>query len=147
MRRKAFAWILFPAAGLALTSLPAAAQAPVAVDPGVRRLVEAELGGDLDDARTMNGQSARLRLQSVDLNGDGRSDVIALMEHPFSCGSRGCAVHVFVVEGSRLRHVGDILAHEVTHTATSTAGWRDLSVNGQRWTMQNSQYRASRIGH
>lgn len=45
MRRKAFAWILFPAAGLALTSLPAAAQAPVAVDPGVRRLVEAKLGG------------------------------------------------------------------------------------------------------
>ena len=144
MRRMALAWALLPAAGLALTSAPAAAQAPGAVDPGVRRLVEAELRRDLDDARAMNGQSARLRLQSADLNGDGRSDVIALMDHPFSCGSRGCAVHVFVVEGSRLRRVGDILAQEVTPAATSTAGWRDLSVNGQRWTMQDGQYRASR---
>lgn len=143
MRRMALAWALLPAAGLALTSAPAAAQAPGAVDPGVRRLVEAELRRDLDDARAMNGQSARLRLQSADLNGDGRSDVIALMDHPFSCGSRGCAVHVFVVEGSRLRRVGDILAQEVTPAATSTAGWRDLSVNGRRWTMQNGQYRIS----
>lgn len=144
MRRMALAWALLPAAGLALTSAPAAAQGSAAVDPSLRRLVEAELRRDLDDARAMNGQAARLRLQSVDLNGDGRSDVIALMDHPFSCGSRGCAVHVFVVDGARLRRVGDILANEVTPVATSTAGWRDLSVNGQRWTMQNGQYRASR---
>lgn len=144
MRWMALAWALLSAAGWALASAPAAAQGSAAVDPGLRRLVETELRRDLDDARGMNGQSARLRLQSVDLNGDGRSDIIALMDHPFSCGSRGCAVHIFVVDGSRLRRVGDILANEVTPVATSTAGWRDLSVNGRRWAMQNGQYRASR---
>lgn len=122
-----------------LTAQPAAP-----VDPALRRQVEAELRRDLNDARAMNGQPARLEMQSIDLNGDGRADVIVLMDHPFSCGSGGCAVHVFVSEGIQLRRVGDILANKVEPAVTSTDGWRDLSVNGRRWTMQNGQYRVVR---
>ena len=128
--------------GLPLTS--AQSQTSAQIDPALRRQVEAALRRDLEDARAMNGQAARLQMQSVDLNGDGRSDAIVLMDHPFSCGSRGCAVHVFVAEGAGLRRVGDILANEVKPATTSTAGWRDLSVNGRRWTMQNGQYQLAR---
>jgi len=130
------------ACGLPLTS--AQSQTSAQIDPALRRQVEAALRRDLEDARAMNGQAARLQIQNVDLNGDGRSDAIVLMDHPFSCGSRPCAVHVFVVEGSGLRRVGDILANEVKAATTSTAGWRDLSVNGRRWTMQNGQYQLAR---
>jgi len=42
------------------------------------------------------------------------------------------------------RRVGDILANEVKPATTSTAGWRDLSVNGRRWIMQNGQYQLAR---
>ena len=124
--------------------LSAHAQTSGQIDPALRRQVEATLRRDLEDARAMNGQAARLQIQSVDLNGDGRSDAIVLMDHPFSCGSRGCAVHVFVADGSGLRRVGDILANEVKPATTSTAGWRDLSLNGRRWTMQNGQYQLAR---
>ena len=124
--------------------LSAHAQTSGQIDPALRRQVEAALRRDLEDARAMNGQAARLQIQSVDLNGDGRSDAIVLMDHPFSCGSRGCAVHVFVAEGAGLRRVGDILANEVKPATTSTAGWRDLSLNGRRWTMQNGQYQLAR---
>ncbi|MFM2149819.1 MAG: hypothetical protein RLZZ187_2125 [Pseudomonadota bacterium] len=82
------------------------------VETPLRCQVEAALRRDLDDVQAMNGQPARLQMQSVDLNGDGRADAIALMDHPFSCGSRGCAVHVFVVEDASLRRVGDILAND-----------------------------------
>lgn len=92
----------------------------------------------------MNGQAARLQVQAVDLNGDGQADVIALMDHPFSCGAGGCAVHVFVVESGRLRRVGDILANDVKPAATTSQGWRDLAVNGRRWTLQNGRYQPAR---
>ena len=99
------------------------------------------LGRDLADAYAANGQRAKLQLQGLDLNGDGQQDAIVLVDHPVYCGSRGCAVHVFVGEGSALRRVGDILASEVTPAPTTTAGWRDLSVNGRRWHMAQGQYR------
>lgn len=136
------ALIIIPAVtGFTWPFLPAQAQTAGQVEPALRRQVEAALRRDLDDARAMNGQAARLQMQSVDLNGDGRADAIVLMDHPFSCGSRGCAVHVFVAEGAGLRRVAEILANDVKPAGSSTAGWRDLSVNGRRWTMQNGQYR------
>ena len=125
--------IVLSVMALGFPLLSAQAQTGGQVDPALRRQVETALRRDMEDARSMNGQAARLQVQSVDLNGDGRADAIVLMDHPFSCGSRGCAVHVFVTEGSGLRRVGDILANEVKPATTSTAGWRDLSVNGRRW--------------
>jgi hypothetical protein len=120
------------------------AQSSGTIGPSLQRMVEAELKRDLDDARAMNGQAARLQLQSLDLNRDGQADVIARIEHPFSCGSHGCAVHVLVAEAGLLRRVGDILANDVKPSATFTRGWRDLSVNGRRWTIQNGRYQAAR---
>jgi hypothetical protein len=136
--------IVLSVMALGFPLLTAQAQTGGQVDPALRRQVETALRRDMEDARSMNGQAARLQVQSVDLNGDGRADAIVLMDHPFSCGSRGCAVHVFVSEGSGLRRVGDILANEVKPATTSTAGWRDLSVNGRRWIMQNGQYQLAR---
>lgn len=135
--------ILVAASALARSFTPAQAQTSDQLDPALRRQVEAALRRDLEDARAMNGQAARLQIESVDLNGDGRADAIVLMDHPFACGSRGCAVHVLVTEGTGLRRVGDILANDVKPAGTSTAGWRDLSVNGRRWTMQNGHYRVT----
>jgi hypothetical protein len=126
--------VLFPPA-------QALAQGVSAGDAKLRSQVETLLGRDLADAYAANGQRAKLQLQGLDLNGDGQQDAIVLVDHPVYCGSRGCAVHVFVGEGSALRRVGDILASEVTPAPTTTAGWRDLSVNGRRWHMAQGQYR------
>lgn len=129
---------------LQLTSSALEAQPAGPVDPALRRLVEAELRRDLADAFAMNGRPAQLVIQGVDLDGDGRVDAIVLMDHPYSCGSAGCAVHVFISEGSRLRRVGEFLANEVEPVTTSTEGWRDLSVNGRRWALQDGRYRVVR---
>lgn len=124
-----------------LPTAQAMAQGASAGDASLRRQVETVLGRDLDDAYAANGQRAKLQLQGLDLNADGQQDAIVLVDHPFYCGSRGCAVHVFVREGSTLRRVGDILASEVKPALTTTSGWRDLLVNGRRWHMAQGQYR------
>ena len=114
---------------LALMAAPAGAQ------------VEAEFQRDISDALAMNGEAPALRIQRVDLNGDGRLDAIVRVEHPFTCGSGGCATHVFVSDAGRLRRVGSFLAHEASVAATITSGWRDLAVHGRRWVFAGDRYR------
>jgi hypothetical protein len=126
---------------LALVAASAGAQGVRQSGDALVAQVEAELQRDISDARAMNGEAPAIRIQRVDLNGDGRLDAIARVEHPFTCGSGGCAVHVFVSDAGRLRRVGSFLAHEASVAATITSGWRDLAVHGRRWVFAGDRYR------
>lgn len=142
-RRGAVARVAVAALLLAAPSAPSGAQGTRPAREMLDAQVEDTLQRDISDARAMNGEAPALRIQRVDLNGDGQLDAIVLVDHPLTCGSGGCAVHVFVSETGRLRRVGDFLAHKAGVATTSTAGWRDLAVEGRRWIFAGGHYRHS----
>jgi hypothetical protein len=139
--RRALARVAISALLLAPPCASAGAQGTAPAKDALEVQVEAELQRDISDARAMDGEAPALRIQRVDLNGDGQFDAIVLVEHPLTCGSGGCAVHVFVSEAGGLRRVGDFLAHQASVATTSTAGWRDLVVQGRSWTYVGGRYR------
>ena len=115
-------------------------QAPLDVQA---RVVDA-LADDMRAAEESDGVPAHLEFRMVDLNGDGRPEVIVQLLHPFHCGSRGCAMFVFDLTSQRPRSLADIIASEVKPARTTSNGWRDILVDGRRWTFRQGRYRAGR---
>jgi len=100
-------------------SFPAMAgshQAPLDVQA---RVVDA-LADDMRAAEESDGVPAHLEFQMVDLNGDGRPEVIVQLLHPFHCGSRGCAMFVFDLTSHRPRSLADIIASEIKPARTAS---------------------------
>lgn len=131
---------LLALSALALPALAGSHQAPLDVQA---RVVEA-LADDMRAAEESDGVPAHLEFQMVDLNRDGRPEVIVQLLHPFHCGSRGCAMFIFDLTSQRPRSLADILASEVKPARTSSNGWRDLLVDGRRWTFRQGRYRVAR---
>jgi hypothetical protein len=77
---------------------------------------------DIWGGEESDGVPAHLEFQMVDLNGDGRPEVIVQLLHPFHCGSRGCAMFVFDLTAHWPRSLADILASEVKPARTATNG-------------------------
>lgn len=73
----------------------------------------------------------RYLASSIDLNGDGRDEVIVHLVGETLCGSEGCDTLVFSPNDDGFRHVTTI---RLTHTPVrvsprSTNGWRNLIVS------------------
>jgi hypothetical protein len=66
----------------------------------------------------------------VDLNGDGRSEVLVYLEGGGWCGSGGCSLYVLQRSGShfRIRSEIGLVQERVAVLATRHNGWRDLAV-------------------
>lgn len=125
---------------LACPAIAGSPQAPLDVQA---RVVDA-LADDMRAAEESDGVPAHLEFQMVDLNGDGRPEVIVQLLHPFHCGSRGCAIFVLDLTNHRPRSLADIIASDVKAVRTTTNGWRDLLVDGRRWTFRQGRYRVAR---
>jgi len=109
---------------------PAAPQAPARATPTVDErpsdsmvgaAVRTALGGDWD---------ARYFDASVDLDGDGKQEIIAYAAGPMICGTGGCPVFVFTPRADGLRLVSSISVAQppVRVSPRSSHGWRNLIV-------------------
>lgn len=68
---------------------------------------------------------------AVDLNGDGRKEVVAYVAGPMVCGTGGCTTFVFTPpgpEGYRLVSRISVVQTPVLVSSSSTQGWRNLVV-------------------
>lgn len=119
-------------AALALACAPAAAQTPVAPEPRPDARVEAALRAHVLRGGPRDGVGGELRYfhNRVDLDGDGRAEVLAYLAGPLVCGTGGCAVYVLREEAGRLRVVTAMTLGRtpVVVSAQRTRGWRDLIV-------------------
>jgi hypothetical protein len=131
---------LLALSALAFPAIAGSHQAPLDVQA---RVVDA-LADDMRAAEESDGVPAHLEFQMVDLNGDGRPEVIVQLLHPFHCGSRGCAMFVFDLTSQRPKSLADIIASEVKPARTMSNGWRDILVDGRRWTFRQGRYRVAR---
>jgi hypothetical protein len=100
-----------------------APQTPTAAS--IKSFLQEYLRRDRDDdlmTRYMNA--------SVDLNGDGRQEVIVHVRGPGRCGSGGCATLVLTPQGSSYRLVTRMTINRppirVLHSSSN--GWRTLAV-------------------
>ncbi len=97
----------------------APAAAPAAVEEALRDLY-ASWGGDV-----------RYFASSVDLNDDGRDEVIVHVVGSSVCGAEGCETLVFTPSGTGFQRVATIrLTHApIKVSSHSTSGWRNLIVS------------------
>lgn len=59
--------------------------------PQQRAAVERVMGKELREMQASNGSPVGLSVANVDLNGDGRPDLLVSLEHTAYCGSAGCS--------------------------------------------------------
>jgi hypothetical protein len=104
-------------AGLSL--LPAAPQ-PGALPAGIAT-----------EIRKMYHDEVRYLDASVDLNDDGRPELVVHVVGTAACGSGGCQTLVFTPSGNGYRLVSTIsvTGPPIKASATRTAGWRNLIVH------------------
>jgi hypothetical protein len=97
------------------------AQPAALTDEDVAAAVNAALEGDFD---------ARYFDARVDLDGDGRDEVLAYVAGPMVCGTGGCPLFVFTPGDGAYQQVARILVVQVPVRVStqSTQGWRDLVV-------------------
>lgn len=81
------------------------------------------------------GEAARLRdtmeIRAVDLNGDGRNEVIASVDDPAWCGSAGCEYQVFTMEGDKPKLIGGFLGFGLAPGAKKSGGWLTLTLDSR----------------
>ncbi len=110
-----------PAPAPAAQPPAAPAQPAPLTEADVATAVTAALGDDFD---------ARYFDARVDLNGDGRDEVLAYVAGPMICGTGGCPLYVFTPGASGYGLVAQMsVVHVPVRVASaSTNGWRDLVV-------------------
>jgi uncharacterized protein len=69
--------------------------------------------------------------RSVDLNGDGKPEIVLYLMSPMVCGTGGCNLLVFTPAGSGYRLVGDttVTRTPIRASPARSAGWRHLIVH------------------
>jgi uncharacterized protein len=109
-----------PTAALLLAAWPALAQEP--------------LPAGIADAIRLDYGDGELRYfdRAVDLNGDGKPEIVVYLVGPAACGSGGCNLLVYTPSASGYRRVGDLSVTRApirAAAAASSSGWRNLIVH------------------
>lgn len=120
---------------LPIQAIPAVAQADELRTKAARFVTDWQREGGLPDINP----DAELRL--VELNGADPPEALVILRGVETCGSRGCTAFVLDLRGQQARSIGDFIAHSLEPLPTSSNGWRDLSLNGQRITFEAGKYR------
>lgn len=96
---------------------------------------------DIEDATRFDGRRPGIRIDLVDLNGDGCQDAIVFFRSAFLGGARGCSTHVLDMGFDPPREIGAMLTCGAVPAATLTNGWRDLrGIDGGRWSYTRERY-------
>ncbi len=97
----------------------------------VKPLVSEEIEPRLREMYADFGADTRYFDAAVDLNGDGKDELIVYVVGPMVCGTGGCNTLVFTPGVSGYEMVGDIALTRppIRVSSQSTNGWRDLVVH------------------
>jgi uncharacterized protein len=104
---------------LSAGALPGTAQAPLPAD--ITNTIRKAYG---------DGEM-HYRDRSVDLNGDGKPEIVVYLISPMVCGTGGCNLFVFTPHGSGYRPVGNttVTRTPIRASPARSAGWRHLIVH------------------
>ncbi len=110
-------------------------------EPSAHALALGYFAQDIEDATRFDGRRPGVRIDLVDLNGDGCADAIVVFRSAFLGGARGCSTHVLDMSFDPPREAGGMLTCGVVPAATLTNGWRDLrGDDGGRWAYRGDKY-------
>jgi len=109
--------------------------------PGADALALGYFVQEIEDATQFDGRRPGIRIDLVDLNGDGCQDAIVFFRSAFLGGARGCSTHVLDMGFDPPREIGAMLTCGAVPAATLTNGWRDLrGIDGGRWSYIRERY-------
>ncbi len=97
---------------------------------------------EIAEARKANGQEPDFAITLTDLNGDGYPEALVVMSHSYWCGTAGCAARILDLQPMRPMVIGEFSANQLGAASSTTAGWRDVEVDGRRagWRGQARGY-------
>ena len=110
--------------------------------PSVDALALGYFAQEIEDATRFDGRRPGIRIDLVDLDGDGCVDAIVHFRSAFLGGARGCSTHILDMASDPPREIGGMLACEVRTATSSSEGWLDLvGDTGGWWAFANGSYR------
>lgn len=111
-------------------------------DPAAGKLAEKAYGSEITDAKAA-GASATIWAGKLDLNGDGKPEIVGQLDSAYICGGMGPCFFVVSPEGKLVFSVpGGDMAEALD---SRTKGWRDLRFNGEAvWKFNGQTYDISR---
>jgi hypothetical protein len=110
-------------------------------EPSAHALALGYFAQDIEDATRFDGRRPGIRIDLVDLDGDGCADAIVVFRSAFLGGARGCSTHVLDMGFDPPREAGGMLTCGVVPVAGRTNGWLDLrSDDGGRWAYRGARY-------
>jgi len=115
-------------AALALCALAlAGCQTPAGPQP----VSDHALGAAIRQSLGVDAGSFRYYSRAIDLNSDGRDEVVVYVVSPMYCGTGGCPTIVFTPQDGGLREVSSISITRppIVAAETKSNGWRDLVVH------------------
>lgn len=119
------------ALAIACSPGPAAAQ-----DAAARAKVVAFLK---QDPGVAGGSRNGVKIELVDLNGDGAPEALATVTDQTLCGTGGCG-YVLDLRGAAAKEIGSYVSDEITALTTRTNGWRDVAIGKRKVTFRNGRY-------
>jgi hypothetical protein len=110
-------------------------------EPSAHALALGFFAQEIEDATRFDGRRPGIRIDLVDLNGDGCAEAIVVFRSAFLGGARGCSTHVLDMSFDPPREAGGMLTCGVAPAPGRTNGWRDLrSDDGGRWAYRGAKY-------
>ncbi|MGE0665833.1 MAG: hypothetical protein AB7O49_04665 [Sphingomonadales bacterium] len=107
-------------------------------DAAAGKIAEKAYGSEITDARAA-GSSATIWAGRLDLDGDGKPEIVGQLSSAYICGGMGPCFFVVSPEGKLLFSVPGVDGAEAL--ASRTNGWRDLRFNGQAvWKFNGKEY-------
>jgi hypothetical protein len=107
-------------------------------DAAAGKLAETAYGSEIADAKAA-GSSVTVWAGKVDLNGDGKPEIVGQLDSAYVCGGQGPCFFVVSPEGKLLFSVPGVNSAEALDSKTK--GWRDLRFNGQAvWKFNGEEY-------
>jgi len=107
-------------------------------DPAAGKLAEKAYGAEIVDARAA-GSSVTIWAGKLDLNGDGKPEIVGQLGSAYICGGMGPCFFVVSPEGKLLFSVPGVDMAEALDSRTK--GWRDLRFNQQAvWKFNGQAY-------
>jgi len=102
-------------------------------------------GAFFTDPQEVARLRTKIEIREVDLNGDGRNEVIASVDDTGWCGSAGCQYEVFVMDGDKPKSIGGFLGFGLSPGTKTSGQWLPLTLDSRagpkRLVYKDGKYR------
>ena len=83
----------------------------------------------------------QIQIAMVDLNSDGRDEMISHLDNSIYCGATGCIYQILTKKDGQWQSVLNLIAHDLALLPSSTNGMRVLFTNGEiSWAWDGKNY-------